>query len=107
MARVIEIEPQIRRRQTVTILCPQDDLREIIDQDMGIEAARLYDEVISDLEIEYAGQNESDGDDYEKIADGYRNRLVDVMNELQEIVMQKRMNRRRLEKLWQQLNNEL
>lgn len=101
MGHVIMIEPQIRARQTMTILNPRDELRKIIEDDMGADVANLYDEVICDLE-------ESDmGDDYEDISDGYRNRLVDVMNELHEIVMQKRLNRPRLEKLYERLNKEL
>lgn len=60
MGYVITIEPQIRTRQNVTILNPRDDLREIIDNDMGMEVAQLYDNVIRELEEEYS--EESTGD---------------------------------------------
>lgn len=101
MGHVIMIEPQIRARRTMAILNPRDELRKIIEADMGTDVANLYDEVICELE------ENGTGDDYEAISDGYRNKLVDVMNELHEIVMQKRLNRDRLERLYERLNKEL
>lgn len=105
MGYVITIEPQIRVRQNVTILNPREDLREIIDSDMGMEVAQLYDDVIRELEEEYS--EESMGDDYEAIADGLHNKLVDFMNELEEILSAQRINRNRLEKLREKVNAEL
>lgn len=105
MGYVITIEPQIRARQNLTILNPREDLREIIDNDMGMEVAQLYDDVIRDLEEEYS--EESTGDDYEAIADGLHNKLVDFMNELEEILSAQRINRNRLEKLREKVNAEL
>ena len=101
MGQVIMIEPQIRARQTMTILNPRDELRKIIEDDMGADVANLYDEVICELE------ENGTGDDYEAIADGYHDMFVDIINELHEIVMQKRLNRPRLEKLYERLNKEL
>lgn len=105
MGQIIEIPAQIRIKQTISILDPQKELREIIDSDLGSDAADLYDTVIKQIEAEYLGI--SDGDDYEDIADGYWNMLVDTMNELQEIVYAKRLDRNRLERLYMKLNNNL
>lgn len=101
MAHVIEIPPQIRTRQVMTILDPKKELREIIDADMGSDVADLYNEIICELE------EDDYGDNYEAIADSLRNFLVDCMNELQEIVMQKRLNRDKLLNLYKKMNREL
>ena len=98
---VIEIPPQIRQRQILTVLDPKRELREIIDADLGMEAAKLYDDILD--EFRYVPT----GDDYERIADGYHNMLVDVMNELGEIISQKRLDRKRIERLCEQLNRDL
>ncbi|MBQ9609361.1 MAG: hypothetical protein IJV15_07965 [Lachnospiraceae bacterium] len=84
---------------------PRDELREIIDEYLGMDVANLFDQVIE--EIEYDLTPDEIGDDYEAISDGYRNMLVDTMNELQEIVYAKRIDRKRLERLWQNLNKNL
>ena len=100
MGQVIMIEPQIRARQTLTILNPREELRELINADMGTEVANLYDEVICEL---YGKSNIC----YEAIADNYYNILVDCINDLKEIVMQKQLNREQLERLYRRLNKEL
>ena len=102
MGQVIEIPAQIRVKQTLCILDPQKELREIIDNDLGPDAADLYDTVIAQMEV-----GEYTGDDYEKIADGYWNMLVDTMNELQEIVYANRLDRKKLERLYMKLNNNI
>lgn len=108
MGHIITIEPQIRARQTVTILNPVKDLREILDNDMGMEVANLFDEAINDAiynaEID---EIKCKGDDYEKIADGYHNMLSEFVDELEEILSQKRLNRGRLERLHERINREL
>lgn len=98
---VIEIPPQIRQRQILTVLNPKRELREIIDADLGMEAAKLYDDILD--EFRYVPT----GDDYEAISDGYRNMLVDVMNELGEIIFQKRLDRKKIERLYDRLNRDL
>lgn len=103
MGRMIEILPQIRAKQIIPIINPKDELRQILYDDMGSDIADLYDSVIRELEE----KDDYNGDDYESIADGYYNLLVDYMNELQEIVMQKRIDRRKLENLYEKMNREL
>lgn len=105
MGHIITIEPQIRARQTVTILNPREDLREILDNDMGLEIANLFDEVICEAE----GPEEFGciGDNYEEIADGYYNMLSEFVDELEEILSQKRLNRGRLEHLHERINRRL
>ena len=103
MGRMIEILPQIRAKQVIPIINPKDELRQILYDDMGSDIADLYDSVIRELEE----KDDYSGDDYESIADGYHNFLVDYMNELQEIVMQKRLDRKKLENLYEKMNREL
>lgn len=59
-----------------------------------------YEEVLAELR----GEN---GDNYEKIADGYRGIAVDTMNDLHEVLMQPRLNRKRLEAIYENLNKNL
>ena len=47
------------------------------------------------------------GEDYERIADGYRGMAVDAMNGLHEVLMQPRLNRKRLEAIYDNLNKNL
>jgi len=103
MGHIIEIPRIVRRKKEKrVILNPREDLREIIDDVLGGEVARLYDGVITELE-----DDQPEGDDWESISDGYRNMLVDTMNELQEIVYANRLDRKRIERLYQQLNKNL
>ena len=99
---IITVDPMIRTKRDYTILDPESDLRYIIDQDLGPEATMLYDEVISDLK-----GYDLEGDDYEKIADGYRDMLVQVMNDLHEIISQPRLNRKRLTEVYERLDKNL
>ena len=103
MGHIIEIPRIVRRKkENRVILNPREDLREIIDDVLGGEVARLFDGVIMELE-----DDQPEGDDWESISDGYRNMLVDTMNELQEIVYANRLDRKRIERLYQQLNKNL
>lgn len=110
MGSVIEIPRIIKRKKQIrTILEPKEELREIIDEYCGMEAARLFDEVIEEERDQIMDEYGIDkiGDDYEAISDGYRNMLVDTMNELQEIVYANRLDRKRLERLWKKLHSNL
>lgn len=88
-----------------TILAPEDDLRDLILEHMGSDARDLYDEVLWDAREEYLDDMEDPEDNPE--AESYRNQLIDVMNELQEIVYASRLDRKRLERLWQSLHKSL
>lgn len=52
-----------------------DKLQQIIHENLGRDCEELYEEVLA----ERRGEN---GDNYEKIADGYRGMAVDTMNDL-------------------------
>lgn len=113
VGHVIEIPRIIRRKKKIVTILDSDadrDLRELIDEYLGMDAAHLFDQVIEQTEqdiMEEYGIDGIPGDDYESISDGYRNMLVDTMNELQEIVYAKRIDRKRLENLWKNLHNNL
>lgn len=78
----------------------QDKLQKIIREHLGRDCEELYEEIIAELGGE-------DGDDYEKIADGFRAMAVDAMNTLHEVLMQPRLNRKRLEAIYDNLNKNL
>lgn len=78
----------------------QDKLQKIIREHLGRDCEELYEEVIAELGVE-------NRDDYEKIADGYRAMAVDAMNALHEVLMQPRLNRKRLEAIYDDLNKNL
>ena len=77
-----------------------DKLQQIIRENLGRDCEELYTEIISELKG-------MDGEDYERIADGYRGMAVDVMNGLHEVLMQPRLNRKRLEAIYYNLNENL
>lgn len=77
-----------------------DKLQKIIREHLGRDCEELYEEVLAELH----GEN---GDDYEKVADGYRGMAVDTMNDLHEVLMQPRLNRKRLEAIYENLNKNL
>lgn len=78
----------------------QDKLQKIIREHLGRDCEELYEEVIAEL----GGENR---DDYEKIADGFRAMAVNAMNALHEVLMQPRLNRKRLEAIYDDLNKNL
>lgn len=78
----------------------QDKLQKIIREHLGRDCEELYEEIIAELGGE-------DGDDYEKISDGFRAMAVDAMNALHEVLMQPRLNRKRLEAIYDDLNKNL
>lgn len=70
------------------------------DERLGRDCEELFTEIISELKG-------MDGEDYERIADGYRGMAVDAMNGLHEALMQPRLNRKRLEAIYDNLNKNL
>lgn len=77
-------------------------MRRIIYEKLGSDAEAMFNDIVSTFKGEYG-----DGDDYERIADGYRNMLVDVMNDLHEALSQPRLNRKRLERIHRNLDRNL
>ena len=113
MGSVIEIPRIIRRKKKMITVFDDEadrDLRELIDEYLGMDAARLFDQVLEQERqniMEEYGIDEIPGDDYEAISDGYRNMLVDTMNKLQEIVYANRLDRKKLEAVWKNLHDNL
>lgn len=79
------------------------ELKRIIREHLGTDCEKLFDEV----EDEWVDPVGEDKEGYERISDGYRNMLVDVMNELHEILSQKKISRKRLEEIYNDLNANL
>ena len=77
-----------------------DKLQQIIRENLWRDCEELFTEIISELKG-------MDGEDYERIADGYRDMAVDAMNGLHEVLMQPRLNRKRLEAIYDNLNKNL
>lgn len=77
-----------------------DKLQQIIRENLGRDCEELFTEIISELKG-------MDGEDYERIADGYRGMAVDAMNGLHEALMQPQLNRKRLEAIYDNLNKNL
>lgn len=77
-----------------------DKLQQIIHENLGRDCEELYEEVLAELR----GEN---GDNHEKVADGYRGMAVNTMNDLHEVLMQPRLNRKRLEAIYENLNGNL
>lgn len=79
------------------------ELKRIIREHLGTDCEELFEEV----ENEWVDSVGKDKEDYERISDGYRNMLVDIMNELHEILSQKKISRKRLEEIYNDLNANL
>lgn len=75
-------------------------LQKIIYERLGRDCEELFTEIIEELK-------EVDGEEWEKIADSYRNMAVNAMNELREVLEQPRLNRKRLEAIYNNLNKNL
>lgn len=78
--------------------------KRVIYERLGRDAEEMFDSIIADIKYEFSPEGR---DDYERAADGYRNQLVDVMNELHEVISQPRLNRKRLEAIYDNLNKNL
>ena len=75
-------------------------LYDILYEYLGRDIAQAFQRLLT-KEDEY-------GDNYELIADGYRNALIDTMNDLHEVLYGKnRISRKRLEEIHDRLNKEV
>ena len=74
-------------------------IRQLVEDHIGLDAVDYIDEVHREMR-----RTRSDDEDWERVSDGYRNMLVDTMQEIESILGQfnKRLNR---DKLYTQLNN--
>lgn len=81
---------------------PEGTLLKIIYERLGRDCEELFTDILADLREELTG-----GDDYKKVADGYRGIAIDTMNDLHEVLMQPRLNRKRLEAIYENLNKNL
>ena len=88
---------------TSEIIYDDKDFRDLVDRELGADAARWFDTFVS----EKNGTPINVGDNYEAIADSYRNFIVDIMNSLHDIISQKRLNRYRLEELYNYIYNNM
>lgn len=80
------------------------ELKRIIREHLGTDCEELFEEI----ENEWVDPVDEDtGDNYERISDGYRNMLTDVMNELHEVLSQKKISRKRIEEIYNDLNANL
>lgn len=104
MGHIITIPCVVEKKQNHTILDPERDFGYLIEQYMGDEARRLYEEIIADYKSEVEAVL---GDDYESIADGYRNELVSTMNALKEELDKPRLNRKNVERIYDNLYKNL
>ena len=77
-----------------------DKLQQIIRENLGLDCEELFTEIIS----EHKGM---DAEDYEMIIDDYRSMAEDAINGLHEVLMQPRLNRKRLEAIYDNLNKNL
>lgn len=100
MGHIITTPCVVHKKQNHTILDPVEDFRYLVETYMGYEARQLYDEIIADFKAEIADVL---GDDYESVADGYRNELVSTMNELKEQLDKPRLNRKAIEEIYNNL----
>ena len=78
----------------------EDVLKKIIYERLGKDCEELYDEVIAEY-------RSTDPEDYERIADGYHNTLVDVLNELEAALAKPRLNRNEVERICSNLRREV
>lgn len=78
----------------------EDVLKKIIYERLGKDCEELYDEVIAEY-------RSTDPEDYERIADGYHNTLMDVLNELEAALAKPRLNRKEVERICSNLRREV
>ena len=78
----------------------EDVLRKIIYERLGKDCEELYEEVIAEY-------RSTDPEDYERIADGHYNTLMDVMNELEAALAKPRLNRKEVERICSNLRSNL
>ena len=103
MAHVITIPPVNKAQRNETMFSERDFLL-LVDEYMGMEARHYLEEPIEDYKAEI---KEVLGDDYESVADGYRNELVSTMNALKEELDKPRLNRKNVERIYKDLHRNL
>ena len=94
------------------IIDTKRDFRRLVEKHMGYDAANLFDEIIKQVEEEiddlYAtGKRHPDGEDYEAISDGLRGLAVDTMNALKELLGASKIDRKRLDAIYYELERSL
>jgi hypothetical protein len=103
MAHVITI-PAVNKTQRNETMFSERDFLLLVDEYMGMEARHYLEELIEDYKAEI---KEVLGDDYESVADGYRNELVSTMNALKEELDKPRLNRKNVERIYKDLHRNL
>lgn len=103
MAHVITI-PAVNKAQRNETMFSERDFLLLVDEYMGMEARHYLEELIEGYEEQV---KEVLGDDYESVADGYRNQLVDTMNTLKEELDKPRLNRKNVERIYKNLHRNL
>lgn len=86
-----------------TLLDPINEFPELLREYMGQDAENAFNLIIEDVSAEADPR----GDDYERIADGYWNMLADIRNALEEILSAKRISRKQLEALYNEINDNI
>ena len=71
----------------------------ILYEHLGRDAAETFQRLIT--------KEDEGGDNYELIADEYRDALVNAMNDLEEVLKAKRLDRKRLERIYDNICNEV
>ena len=99
MAYVINLPENGAER--ICVLDTLEEMDSIIENRMGYEFTSVYKEIVADWEYEHDGE----GDDYEGIADGYLQELINIREELDAILSKKRIDRKALEMLLNNINN--
>lgn len=103
MAHVITI-PSVNKAERNETMFSERDFLLLVDEYMGMEARRYLEELIEEYKDEVKAVL---GDDYESVADGYRNELVDTMNALKEELDKPRLNRKNIEGIYKNLYRNL
>lgn len=104
MPHVITIPCVVEGKKNHTIFDQERDFAYLIDEYMGMEARNLFEEIIEDYKDQL---KEVLGDDYESIADGYHNALVDTANSLKEELDKPKLSRKNIETIWRNLHSNL
>ena len=104
MGHVITTPCVVKGRKNHTILDAERDFGYLVEEYMGYEARNLFEEIIADYKAQVADVL---GDDYESVADGYRNELVSTMNALKEALDKPRLNRKSIETIYNDLYRNL
>lgn len=104
MPHVITTPCVVKGKKNHTIFDQERDFAYLVDEYMGMEARNLFEEIIEGYKDQL---KEVLGDDYESIADGYHNALVDTANSLKEELDKPKLSRKNLETIWRNLHSNL